>query len=101
MQNEITAGRVVEASITFATTIIILAPCLYWMIRVQPLEALSRRTWILDPPTCLFLGAGLIFATIFGCARNELLPSALAYPFFTAWKGAVMLCVEVIEVQSH
>ncbi|KAM4061411.1 hypothetical protein HRG_013120 [Hirsutella rhossiliensis] len=31
-------------------------------------------------------------------ARNALLPSVLAYPFFTAWKGVTMLCVDIIEL---
>lgn len=100
MQYEITVERFAEASFTFAMTMVILAPYLYWMIRVKPREALSRRTWALVSINCLFLGAGLIFAAFFGSARNELLPSVLAYPFFTAWKGVTMLCVEVVEVLS-
>lgn len=82
----------------FALTTVFLAPYLYWMIRVKPREASRRRAWALVSTAGLLLGAGLIFAAVFGSVRNTHLSDRLAYPFFTAWKGATVLCVDIIEV---
>lgn len=99
MKDEITFKEVTEAAVVFAVITVFLVPYLYWMIRVKPRRKTSRRrTWALISTACLFLGTGIIFAALFGCARNALLPSVLAGPFFTAWKGVTILCVDIIEV---
>ncbi|KJZ69743.1 hypothetical protein HIM_10854 [Hirsutella minnesotensis 3608] len=98
MGDEITIKDITEAGIVFAMTMVFLVPYMYWMIRVKLRTPSHRRTWALLSTASLFLGTGLIFAALFGSARNAILPSVLAYPFFTAWKGVTILCVDIIEL---
>lgn len=49
----------------------------------------------------LFLVAACILTIMFGLAQRGKLPEAIAVPCFIAWKGSVVMAVNILEVSSH